>query len=86
MASEWYVYVLLSESGSSYVGVTTEPQRRLEQHNGSRPGGAKSTRAGRPWALEKVWDGFTSRGEAQKAEYQVKKLKGKERLTWVKPI
>ncbi|MDE7064534.1 MAG: GIY-YIG nuclease family protein, partial [Desulfovibrionaceae bacterium] len=31
-----------------YCGITTHPERRLEQHNGLRPGGARYTRSRRP--------------------------------------
>ena len=64
---DWTVYLLASEStGSTYVGVTTDAERRLAQHNGDAPGGAKSTRAGRPWSLRATWGPFDSRGEAQR--------------------
>ena len=45
----WTVYVLCSETlATTYVGVTNDLERRLEQHNGEQPGGARSTRGGRP--------------------------------------
>jgi putative endonuclease len=77
----WYVYVLVSErSARTYVGVTVDPERRLIQHNGGRAGGAKSTRAGRPWRLEATFGPFRSRGEAQRAEWEIKARPGRERL------
>ncbi len=79
----WHVYVLLSEaSGTTYAGSTTDAERRLMQHNGELPGGAKATRAGRPWTLGAVYGPFEDRAEAQAAEYQVKRLRGTERLNW----
>ena len=47
----WQVYLLECADGSLYCGVTTDIERRLEQHNGLRPGGAKYTRARRPVRL-----------------------------------
>ena len=45
MDTEWSVYVLVSpSSGATYVGVTTDLERRLAQHNGDVPGGARRTR------------------------------------------
>lgn len=80
----WWLYLLRSDSGRSYVGITTELERRLEQHNGERPGGAKSTRAGRPWALARSWGPYT-RSEASSHEYWLKRCRGPRRSTWEPP-
>ena len=80
---EWWAYVLVSEeSGQTYVGVTVDVERRLEQHNGEQPGGAKSTHRGRPWKLAKKHGPFLDRGEAQTIEHQLKRQRGAERLSW----
>lgn len=77
----WVVYVLLSESnGETYVGVTTDPERRLQQHNGELPGGAKRTTRGRPWKIGASFGPFESRAEAQRVEYEVKRRRGLDRL------
>ncbi len=46
--SSWYVYLLECADGTLYAGVTTDPSRRLRQHNGELVGGARYTRARRP--------------------------------------
>lgn len=80
---EWWVYVLVSdESGETYVGVTVDIERRLEQHNGALPGGAKRTTRGRPWKLAKTHGPFLDCGEAQTIEYELKRRRGAERLNW----
>lgn len=77
------VYVLISARTShTYVGITVDLERRLAQHNGMRPGGAKRTRAGRPWTLGKSLGPYSSRGEALRIERQVKRLRGHARLEW----
>ena len=79
----WIVYVLISATTErTYVGITTDLERRLEQHNGLRPGGAKRTRAGRPWTRGVEYGPFATRGEALRVERAVKKLRGKRRLSW----
>ena len=79
----WTVYVLVAcDEQSTYVGITTELDRRLQQHNGERPGGAKSTTRGRPWSLGATYGPFEERAEAQSVEYQVKRLRGQARLNW----
>jgi len=51
----WYVYCLQSTTGMTYVGATTDPERRLRQHNCELVGGARATRArvnaGEAWSL-----------------------------------
>ena len=75
-APAWYVYVLSSARiRRSYVGVTTDPDRRLGQHNG-RPGGARATRAGRPWERVALHGPFATRGEALRLERPIKRCRG----------
>ena len=77
----WVLYVLLSaDGGRTYVGVTSDMERRLSQHNGETPGGAKSTRGGRPWSVGVVYGPFESRAEAQAEEYRLKRKSGRARL------
>ncbi|WP_028880503.1 GIY-YIG nuclease family protein [Terasakiella pusilla] len=75
MTKRWFVYVLLNERGEAYTGVTYDetPDRRLEEHNGLKPGGAKYTRARRPWQLIYAETGFDGRSDAQVRELQIKK-------------
>ena len=47
----YYVYLLRCEGGSLYTGITTDPARRLAEHQGQGGRGAKYTRAHRPLAL-----------------------------------
>jgi putative endonuclease len=77
----WWLYLLRSTRGRTYVGITTELERRLAQHNGQQPGGAKSTRAGRPWTLGRSWGPY-SRSEASAQEYQLKRRRGARRESW----
>lgn len=77
----WFVYVLASEVRRvTYVGVAKDTEARLLQHNGERPGGAKSTRAARPWRVARVEGPFANRGEAQRREARLKRLVAQERL------
>ena len=79
--TSWYVYVLVSEvSERTYVGITTDVDRRLLEHNGDSKGGAKATRGHRPWKVGKIFGPLSSRSAACKLEWRVKQKKGKDRL------
>lgn len=68
----WYVYILRCADNSLYTGITTDLQRRVEEHNGAGAG-ARYTRSRRPVALlyaEQVQD----RAAASRREMQIKKM------------
>ncbi len=67
-----FVYAILNASGTVYTGQTTDVERRLAQHNGEKPGGAKYTRGRGPWKLVHVEE-FESVGEALKRERAIKR-------------
>ena len=50
-AAVWLVYLLECADGTLYCGVTNNMDRRLSQHNGQIPGGARYTRGRRPVLL-----------------------------------
>ena len=77
----WTCYVLWSERlQRTYVGITTDLDRRLAQHQGERAGGARSTRAGRPWMLAATYGPYPDRAEASRVERRIKALRGRARL------
>ncbi|HUR29244.1 MAG TPA: GIY-YIG nuclease family protein [Planctomycetota bacterium] len=80
-AESWWVYVLVSgTSAATYVGTTADAERRLRQHNGLEPGGARRTRAGRPWLCARLHGPFQDRGAAQSAEARLKRVRGRKRV------
>lgn len=93
-SKEWWVYVLQSLQtrrsrkgavlpGFFYVGATTDPLRRLRQHNGELSGGGKFTSRNRPHILKAVFGPYKNRSEAMKAERALKRGKrGINRTRW----
>ena len=65
------VYLLRQERGARYYVGVGWPKRRLLQHNGVRPGGARRTSTGRPWALVLEVHGFANRREALRFEWRL---------------
>ena len=51
MSTVWHVYLLECADGTLYCGVTSDLERRLDQHNGLARGGARYTRGRRPVRL-----------------------------------
>ncbi|MCA8950364.1 MAG: GIY-YIG nuclease family protein [Planctomycetes bacterium] len=77
----WFVYALASDSlGATYVGISTDVARRLRQHNGESPGGARATRRGRPWRIVAVSDALANRALAMRSERAIKRHRGAARI------
>ncbi|PSS09960.1 Structure-specific endonuclease subunit slx1 like [Actinidia chinensis var. chinensis] len=78
--NSWSVYLILSTNTpiKTYVGVTTNFSRRLKQHNGELKGGAKASRAGRPWVCACIIQGFTDRSAACEFESKWKNFSRKQ--------
>ena len=71
----YMVYILYSNDFDKYyVGMCTDIERRLQQHNA---GASKSTKAFRPWKLI-YSEVYESRQEARKREKYLKSGAGRE--------
>lgn len=70
----WHVYLLKCADGTLYCGVTTDPARRLAQHNGQLSGGAKYTRPRRPVCMVACRECAGGRSEAQRLEERLRRL------------
>jgi predicted GIY-YIG superfamily endonuclease len=67
------VYGLATECGRTYVGYTTNMQKRLRQHNDELGGGANHT-AGYQWAPKFQVRGFVDESSALKFEWQAQNV------------
>jgi putative endonuclease len=74
-----YVYVVECADGTLYTGYTTDPERRVAEHNDGD--GAKYTRGRTPVELLYV-ESFETKSAAMSREYEIKQLsrRKKERL------
>ncbi|NCC24134.1 MAG: GIY-YIG nuclease family protein [Deltaproteobacteria bacterium] len=81
MSDAWTVYMILCSDGSLYTGITTNVDRRLAQHRGELPGGARFFRSRRPIKVVARFAAF-GRSEALRMEARIKALPkaDKERL------
>jgi putative endonuclease len=82
-ASPYYVYILRCSDGTLYTGITTDLERRVDEHNHS-PKGAKYTRARRP--VELVYsETCADKSSASQREYVIKKMTRSQKMELVKP-
>ena len=78
-AKIWWLYVIETDSGSLYTGITTDLQRRFRQHRGELKGGAKyfHVTGARAILFKKR---FKNRSEASKYEAYFKALTRAQKL------
>ena len=68
---EYYCYIVQCADGTYYTGWSTDPEKRLKQHNAGR--GARYTRSRRPVRLVYIEE-QPDRGSAMKREVAIKRL------------
>ena len=76
--SKWKIYMLRCSDDSLYTGVTTDLERRLEEHNSSKLG-AKYTKVRRPVELV-YFENRADKIDATQREYAIKQLSRKDKL------
>ena len=78
-APGWKVYLLRCADGTLYCGSTVDLERRLAQHNGEAPGGARYTRSRRPCELA-CFAPCPDRSSALRLEARIKRLASKDKI------
>ena len=80
MEKTWKLYILRCGDGSLYTGITTDVDRRLEEHRSGK--GAKYTRSRGP--LELVYqEDCPDKSAALKRELEIKALSRAEKLNLI---
>ena len=80
MKAIWYLYILRCSDGTLYTGITTDVEKRLQQHRSGK--GAKYTRGRAP--LELVYrEECGTHSDALKREYAVKALTREQKLNLI---
>ena len=78
----WKVYILQCADKTLYTGITTDIERRVEEHNSDNKKGARYTRVRRPVSLV-YQESCENRSDASTREYQLKKLPRSKKLRLV---
>lgn len=74
----WFVYILECADQTLYTGITTDINRREEEHNSSEKW-AKFTKMRRPVKIVFTQE-CEDRSDASKKEYAIKKLTRKQKI------
>lgn len=74
----WWVYIIETEKGMLYTGITTDVERRFRQHAGELKGGAKFFRSQAPKRI-RFKQKFPDRSAASSFEAHVKSLSKAEK-------
>ena len=74
----YYVYMLRCKDNSLYTGITTDIERRMEEHFSKNDKCAKYTFRHEALKLEKLWQ-TENRSLASKLEYNIKRLNKKQK-------
>lgn len=78
----WHVYLAECSDGTLYCGITRDLARRMAQHNGLVPGGARYTRGRRPVRLAASRE-CAGRREALRLEWAVKRRPRAQKAAWL---
>ena len=73
MTDGYFVYLLRCVDGSLYTGITTDVNRRFDEHVKRDKKGAKYTKTHTPERIEAVWQ-VENRSVASKLEWRIKHL------------
>ena len=80
---QWWVYMVETVSGKLYTGITTDPQRRLDEHQNNPKLGARFFRSDPANAMV-YRELHPGRASASKREAAIKKLSRKAKLDLIK--
>ena len=80
LTADHYVYIVQCTDDSYYTGYTTDPERRLAEHNADE--GAKYTRGRTPVDLVYLV-AFDSKSTAMAREYEIKQLRRAEKAALI---
>jgi putative endonuclease len=78
----WQVYIVETEHGTLYTGITTSVKRRLAEHAEARGRGARFFRLGAPTRLRYL-EPVADRSEALKREAEIKRLGRRAKLALI---
>ena len=83
-----YMIVIINNNKitNNYIGFTTNPSRRIKQHNQILKGGAKATKKSTNWQFLFIVEGFKNMNEALSCEWKLKHPNNKYNSNYLKRL
>jgi len=82
--NKWRVYIIQCSNNSLYTGITTDIERRLNEHQNDDKKASKYCLRFRPLKLVYKSLPFENKSDASKEEYRIKQLSHKDKLNFIK--
>ena len=82
--SNWWVYIIQCRNKSLYTGITTDVERRFDEHQNDDKKASKYCARLRPLKLVYKSSAYENKSEASKEEYRIKQLSHKEKKSLIK--
>ena len=83
---KWWVYIIECRNKSLYTGITTDVERRFNEHQNNNKKASKYCASLRPLKLIYKSLPFENKSDASKEEYRIKQLSHKDKLYFIKNI
>ena len=80
----WWVYIIECKNKSLYTGITTDVQRRFNEHQHDNKKASKYCVKLRPLKLVYKSLPLENKSDASKEEYRIKQLSHKDKLNLIK--
>ena len=80
----WWVYIILCRNKSLYTGITTDVERRFDEHQNNNKKASKYCIKLRPLKLIYVSTPFKNKSDASKEEYRIKQMSHNEKKELIK--
>ena len=80
----WWVYMIQCRNKSLYTGISTDVDRRFDEHQNDDKKASKYCARFRPLKLVYKSLPFENKSDASKEEYRIKQLSHKDKLNFIK--
>ena len=82
--NKWSVYIIQCSNNALYTGITTDIERRFDEHQNDDKKASKYCARFRPLKLVYKSLPFQNKSDASKEEYRIKQLSHKDKLYFIK--